>query len=111
MEVRMSETNTIDPDLQAEQERRDADAAKRRRAVDAVLEERVYQKGRWTPEHDKKHSTQDWASIMAVYTGKVASSTYPYDYVDSEQGKETFKKRVTQLAAICLAALEMVDEA
>ena len=100
----------IDPDLQAEQDRRDADAAHRRKAVQAVLEERDYQTKRWTLEHDRKHSSQDWASIMAVYVGKVASTTYPYDYTDSPQGKESFRKRTTQLAAICLAALEAIDE-
>ena len=100
----------IDEDLQAEQDRRDAEAATRRKAVQAVLEERDYQMKRWSFEHDKKHSSQDWASIMTVYLGKVASTTYPYDYTDSPQGKESFRKRTTQLAAICLAALESVSE-
>ena len=101
---------SIDPDLRAEQERRDSVTTNSRKAVQAVLTERDYQMQRWSSEHDKKHSTQDWASIMAVYTGKVVSTTYPYDHTDSPQGKESFKKRVTQLAAICLAALEAVED-
>lgn len=78
-----------------------------------VLEERNYQRTRWTqedPEHDKKHTTMEWLAIMTVWAGKVAKSTYVYANPKDPASLKEFKKRVTQLAAICLAALEAVEE-
>ena len=70
-----------------------------------VLAERDYQIKRWGRDHDKSHKMVDWLNIMTVYTGKVgmASELYSND-------RAAFKKRVKQLAAICLAALEAVEE-
>jgi hypothetical protein len=88
----------------SDEERRDGELTAQRRALNRVLEERDHQIKRWTPEHDRRHTTQDWSTILTSYNGKVASTTSLY--LDD---KEAFKKRVTQLAAICLAALEAVD--
>lgn len=91
------------------EERRKDDAAVARRAVDGVLEERDYQRERWTT--DQERTLQDWACILGTWTGKIQSTTYnPQGAVDTPEARQAFKKRVTQLGAICLAALEAVEE-
>ena len=80
-----------------------------RKVLDGVLEERDYQRSRWT--QDKTRTMQDWACILGTWTGKVQSTTYnPNGAVDSPEARQAFKKRVTQLGAICLAALEALEE-
>ena len=88
-----------------QEERRDND--KVRAVLDRVLEERDYQRTRWMS--DKDHSPRDWTVIMTVWLGKASSNTYPYHYADDPDAVKAFKKRVTQLAAICLAALEALE--
>jgi len=80
------------------------------KVFDRVLEERSYQRKRWTSEHDKKHSPLEWSGIMSVWNGKVAKATHLYRNPDDPASLKEFKKRVTQLAAICIAALESVEE-
>lgn len=84
-------------------ERRDT-STPQRRAVDAVLKERDYQTKKWGEHHDEGHSMEAWAVIMSVYSGKVARTTEIF-----KNDEAAFVKRVTQLAAICLAALEATD--
>lgn len=76
------------------------------RALKEILTEREYQKSRWEADHDQSHSTQDWSTIMAAYMGKVARAVPPYAAYDDPRN---FRRRVTQLGAICLAALENVE--
>jgi hypothetical protein len=49
----------------------------------------------WTSEHDSNHSREDWASILVNYI-------YLYERENYEQAE----KRLIQIAAIAVAALE-----
>lgn len=93
------------PDGYRTERRQDISA---RNVIDLVLEERKYQKSRWTDSRDLSHSLQDWASIMSTWLGKVYTTVPPYRTEDAES-KKAFKKRVVQLAAICVAALEQLE--
>lgn len=92
-----------------EEERRQAQAQAARKVLEGVLEERDYQRSRWT--QDKERTLQDWACILGTWAGKVQSTTYnPNGAVNSPEARQAFKKRVTQLGAICLAALEALED-
>lgn len=80
-----------------------------RAVLDRVLEERDYQRTRWTLEHDREHTTLEWSGILSVWNGKVASTTCLYQDQRDPKALEAFKKRTTQLAAICIAALEALE--
>jgi hypothetical protein len=91
------------------EERREPSAQKARKALDVILEERDHQRRRWTM--DKERTLQDWACILGTWTGKVHSTTYnPTGADTSPEARQAFKKRVTQLGAICLAALEAIED-
>jgi len=77
----------------------------RRAAIKLVLEERDFQVKRWGTDRDKKHTMQQWSTILSVYSGKVASCTEVYS-----NDRKAFKKRTRQLAAVALAALEAIEE-
>ena len=69
---------------------------------DDVLKERDYQRGRWSVEHDVLHSHCEWVSILVTWLGKAASSAIGGD-------ASTFRKRLVQVAAISMAAIEAID--
>jgi hypothetical protein len=87
------------------EERREPESARMRAAINEVIYERNYQVERWGTDHDKKHSPQDWATILTVWIGKAASRTPPYAASDNEE----FRKRLVQIAAICVAAMEALE--
>jgi len=74
------------------------------RVVDDVMNERQYQRGRWSIEHDVLHSDCEWISILATWLGKSASAAVGGD-------KSTLRKRLVQVAAISMAAIEALDRA
>ena len=82
---------------------------KLRRALDDIIEERDYQLRRWSEDADREKQLGEWLVILTVYLGKAAQCTYPYNYTDDEHAQGQFRKRVTQLAAICAAILEATD--
>jgi hypothetical protein len=90
------------------QERRQPDNAQQRGVLDAVLQEREYQRQRW--HSDQHHQQSDWLAIMTVWLGKIASEAPPYRDPSNPEAAKAFKKRITQLTAIGLAALEAMEE-
>jgi hypothetical protein len=87
-------------------EEREPENNPQRKAIDRILKEREYQRERWGSAHDRGHTIEEWSNIITVYTGKVAATVEPYG---RHMDKEAFKKRITQLAAICAAALEALE--
>ncbi len=78
---------------------------KRRAALDEILEERTYQTQRWGVDETDK-TPADWLAIIVVSLGKAAQELPIYGrkgYI-----KERFKKRLIQIAAICMAAIEQL---
>lgn len=75
----------------------------RRSVLDEVLEERDYQLKRW--EDDEDHTLLEWTSILTIYVAKAVQETYLYR---SQQNRKGFRKRMRQVAAIALAALESI---
>lgn len=73
-------------------------------ALREVLFERKYQLRRWSTEHDKGHIPSEWIAILSVYIGKAAMETPLYGRTAAG-----FRKRVVQIAAICLAILESME--
>ena len=74
------------------------------RVVDDVLQERSYQRGRWSIETDVLHSDCEWITILSTWLGKAASVARGGD-------RPTLRKRLVQIAAICMAAIEALDRA
>lgn len=70
-----------------------------------VLEERDYQIRKWSAEHDQKHSLVEWTAILTTYLGKAVMETPLYG-----RNPKSFRKRIVQLAAICLAILESTED-
>ena len=95
-------------------ERRKPDSAKMREVLEEILQEREYQEKRWGVEHDAKHTFQDWLVILTVWLGKLASTVHPYAFLDKQpnpsQDRKDYRKRLIQVAAICLAAVEAMDD-
>ena len=87
---------------------------KMREVLDEILQERSYQEKRWGIEHDTKHTAQDWLVILTVWLGKAASNVHPYAFLDKqpnpEQDRKGYRKRLVQVAAICLAAIEALED-
>ena len=90
------------------QERRQDVNAPQRGVMTAVLEEREYQRARW--HSDQHHQPSDWLAILTVWLGKTASEAPPYRDPSNPEALKAFKKRITQLTAIGLAALEAMEE-
>ena len=80
----------------------------RRQAMNAILEEREYQRERWSTEHDREHGPGEWLNILSVYVGKLAYETPLYKM--KGYSREAFKKRLVQIAAIAMAAWEALSE-
>ena len=59
--------------------------------------------------NDHLHSPADWVNILTVWLGKLASEAPPYRSLQDPKAMEAFRKRLTQLTAIGLAAREMVE--
>ena len=94
----------------AEEDRRVVENARQRSILDAVLQEREYQRGRWGTPHDQQHSENDWVTILTVWLGKAASELPSFRMRDDPGGKKAFRKRLVQLTAIGMAALEATEE-
>lgn len=82
-------------------ERREDEVA--RKVLDDVLHERGYQRNRWGTGHDVLHSHFEWVTILTTWLGKAASSAIGGDRVG-------LRKRLVQVAAICLASIEAIDQ-
>ena len=80
-----------------------------RKSIDEIVKERDYQLKRWGTEHDAQHNPNSWLVILSVYLGKTAQCVYPYAFADDADTLSQFRKRVTQLGAICAAILESTD--
>jgi len=93
------------------EERREPESTQMRAAIHEIVHERNYQMARWDTDHDKAHTMQDWAVILTVYLGKASSHAPPYtDQKDPKKDIQAFRKRLVQLAAICVAAIEALDQ-
>lgn len=79
---------------------------KARTVLDWVLHERERQRELWGEDesHDASHTPQDWITILTYYLGRAAYNAPPY-----RLQREEFKKRLVQISAICLAALEAME--
>lgn len=76
------------------------------RVLHDVLAEREYQRQKWGGDHDQQFTPNDWASILMVWMGKLASEIPPYKEHSDPLSREAYQKRLTQIAAICMAAKE-----
>ena len=100
----------IGPPGFADRERRQEGNEAQRRVMAAVFEEREYQRQRWGAPHDKQHTRTDWLVILNVWMGKVAEHVPPYVASEDKGSLRSYRKRLVQTAAICLAALEAIEE-
>lgn len=77
------------------------------RATSAILEEREYQRRRWSTKEDLARPPEYWLGVLTIYLGKAGQEAPVYQ--GSNYSPERFRKRVTQLGAICHAILECTD--
>ena len=92
------------------EDRREPEFAFMRTAINEIIHERNFQMARWGTDHDKAHTLQDWSVILTVWLGKATSHAPPYtDQRDATKDIQAFRKRLVQLAAICVAAIEALD--
>jgi hypothetical protein len=107
----MSKTSDIEKvveqALESQPERREASQANQRLALEAILNEREYQRGRWGTQHDRKHTPSDWYVILSVWMGKLAQETPLFQGAFDVR---KFLKRLAQLGAISAAAYEALSE-
>jgi hypothetical protein len=68
----------------------------------AVKQERDYQNVAWGTNFDRQNTPNDWVAYMTRYLGK--SVTAPFDAAE-------FRKRILQVVALGVAALEQEDYA
>ena len=71
-----------------------------------VLAEREFQRQKWGGDLDLQHTPNEWATILLVWLGKLASEIPPYKEHSDPLSREAYQKRLTQIAAICMAAKE-----
>lgn len=93
-------------DLKIASPERRADA-RLRRIVSLIAREREHQRRRWTDEADKRRTPADWIAVLSIFIGKAAMETPLYQ---AKLSTTSFKKRIVQIAAICMAILEAIDE-
>ena len=72
-----------------------------------VTREREHQRRRWTDEADKRRTLAEWVAVLSIFLGKAAMETPLYQ---AKLSTTSFKKRIVQIAAICMAILEAIDE-
>lgn len=78
-----------------------------RRIISQVSQEREYQRRRWTDEADRRRTPAEWIAVLSIFLGKAAMETPLYQ---AKLSTTSFKKRIVQIAAICMAILEAIDE-
>jgi hypothetical protein len=64
-----------------------------------VLTERQRQRKRWSDQHDMGHDGAQWVALLAERLGKVAAA-------EMGDGPKEYERRLVELAAVALAALE-----
>lgn len=69
---------------------------RRTRFITRVLQERGRQERRWSAEHDRAHTSMEWAALISAYAARVWTSDTP-------------RRALVQLAALALAAAEALD--
>ncbi len=73
----------------------------RDRIIQDILEERTRQDKKWGgPEHDDQHNIIDWSNIIKIWNRKVRN-----DDVSLEEAR----RRFIQVAALAVAAVEVLD--
>jgi len=80
----------------------ESSAIRAQRVLNDVLKERDHQRGRWSIEDDVLHSHCEWTNILTTWLGKACHSARHGD-------TPAFRKRLVQVAAICMAAIEALD--
>lgn len=84
------------------------EASKRQaRAIRGILAEMGYQRQRWSIEADKAKPPEYWLGVLTIWLGKAGQETPVYQ--GSNYSRERFRKRITQLGAICATILEVTD--
>lgn len=67
--------------------------------LSAILTERNRQRALYTNDHDRHHDGAQWVALLSMYVGKMAEAEFG-------GGPREFEKRVIQVAALAMAALE-----
>lgn len=78
------------------------------RAIDAIIEERKYQRQHWSLTHDKEHTPEEWYIILGVWSAKLANET-PTMAGEAYYDRQKFLKRLAQIGAIAAAAYEAIS--
>lgn len=82
---------------------------RRAKIIDDIAWERTRQDERWGgPAHDDEHAPFDWLTYIDTYVTKVVVD----DGVIAEGGlvdPEQYRRRLVQIAALAVAALESLD--
>lgn len=77
------------------------------RIIETIISEREKQQA-IIPDDDRKKPPSHWVGILMIWLGKAASET------PLNRGRtfspSMFKRRLIQISAICLAALEALDD-
>jgi hypothetical protein len=74
-------------------------------AIRGILNEMEYQRRRWSVKEDEAKPPEYWLGVLAIYLGKAGQETPVYQ--GSNFNMSRFRKRVTQIGAICATILEV----
>jgi hypothetical protein len=66
-----------------------------------ILTERNRQRDRWGDAHDRGHTGAEWIALLTERIGKVAAAEMSHG-----GGPRDYERRLIQLAAVAMAALE-----
>ena len=86
----------------------DPEVERQGRAIKDILGEREYQRRRWSIEDDAAKTPEYWLGVLTIWLGKAGQETPVYQ--GANYSRERFRKRVTQLGAICATILEATDQ-
>lgn len=77
--------------------------------LEEIREEREHQDKKWGgPNHDDHHGPYSWASFIITYLGQAVSDTVN-EVGDSERALRSFRYNMVKVAALAVAAVEVVD--
>lgn len=92
------------------QDREEVSGSPANQALARVLAEREHQRAHWSEEHDRHHIPCDWALLIAQYVGKLAyhclAQAGDQDHDAEREQLGEYHRRLAQVGALCLAALE-----
>lgn len=80
-------------------------------AVDMLVDERNAQAKLWSPQHDQAHSNAAWCMLLSSYVGKLNDVVLNGIPEDDPQTRADVVRRLRQIGALAVSAIEQQEVA